>query len=89
MGTRGRYFGLFLGLILTLSFARASMQTSPVDPTIEAIRNELLQLPYYGVFDFLSFSYDKGTVMLFGYSAHGSPSRTRSGPSSARRRSSR
>jgi hyperosmotically inducible protein len=35
--------------------------------TIDGIRTELLQLPYYGVFDFLAFSYDKGTVTLFGY----------------------
>jgi hypothetical protein len=35
--------------------------------TVEQIRNELLQLPYYGVFDFLAFSYDKGTVTLMGF----------------------
>jgi hypothetical protein len=35
--------------------------------SVEAIRKELLQLPYYGVFDFLAFSYDKGTVTLMGY----------------------
>ncbi len=35
--------------------------------TVEQIRKELLQLPYYGVFDFLAFSYDKGTVTLMGY----------------------
>jgi hyperosmotically inducible periplasmic protein len=35
--------------------------------TIDDIRRELLQLPYYGVFDFLSFKYDKGTVDLMGY----------------------
>ena len=34
--------------------------------TVEQIRKELLQLPYYGVFDFLAFSYDKGTVTLMG-----------------------
>ena len=34
---------------------------------VEEIRNELLRLPYYGVFDFLAFSYDKGTVTLMGY----------------------
>jgi hypothetical protein len=27
--------------------------------SVEEIRKELLQLPYYGVFDFLAFSYDK------------------------------
>ena len=31
------------------------------------IRHELLQLPYYSVFDFLAFKYDKGTVVLMGY----------------------
>ncbi|HKB10526.1 MAG TPA: BON domain-containing protein [Vicinamibacterales bacterium] len=34
--------------------------------TIEAIRSELLQLPYYSVFDYLAFSYDRGTVTLMG-----------------------
>jgi hyperosmotically inducible protein len=34
---------------------------------VEEIRKELLRLPYYGVFDFLAFSYDKGTVTLMGY----------------------
>lgn len=40
--------------------------------SVDAIRHELLQLPYYGVFDFLAFSYDKGTVTLMGYAYHGS-----------------
>jgi hyperosmotically inducible protein len=35
--------------------------------TVDNIRHELLQLPYYGVFDFMSFKYDKGTVDLMGY----------------------
>jgi Putative phospholipid-binding domain. len=39
--------------------------------SVEQIRKELLQLPYYGVFDFLAFSYDKGTVTLMGYAYHG------------------
>ena len=32
--------------------------------TISEIRKELLQLPYYGVFDFLAFSYERGTVTI-------------------------
>jgi len=49
---------------LLLTAARGTAQTgSPV----EDIRKELLRLPYYGVFDFLAFSYDKGTVELTGY----------------------
>jgi len=39
--------------------------------SVDAIRHELLQLPYYGVFDFLAFSYDKGTVTLAGYAYQG------------------
>jgi hyperosmotically inducible protein len=35
--------------------------------SVEDIRKELMQLPYYSVFDFLAFSYDKGTVTLSGY----------------------
>lgn len=31
------------------------------------IRIALLRLPYYGVFDFLSFTYEKGTVTLMGF----------------------
>ena len=39
--------------------------------TVEDIRKTLMRLPYYGVFDSLAFSYDKGTVTLLGYAAHG------------------
>jgi hyperosmotically inducible protein len=38
--------------------------------TVEEIRKELMSLPYYSVFDFLAFSYDKGTVTLMGYAYH-------------------
>jgi hyperosmotically inducible periplasmic protein len=38
--------------------------------TVDGIRHELLQLPYYGVFDFLSFKYENGTVTLMGYANH-------------------
>lgn len=33
----------------------------------DEIRHQLLQLPYYGVFDFLAFKYDRGTAELTGY----------------------
>lgn len=46
---------------LTLSGQPASSRQA------DAIREALLRLPYYGVFDALSFSYDKGTVTLEGY----------------------
>jgi len=35
--------------------------------TVEAIRRALVRLPYYGVFDFLAFRYDRGVVTLSGY----------------------
>ena len=35
--------------------------------SVEEIRKELLQLPYYSVFDFLACSYDRGTVVVGGY----------------------
>ena len=47
----------------------ASMQTSLVaakETTFE-VRRALQRLPYYGVFDFLAFSVDRGTVTLMGY----------------------
>lgn len=52
---------------LALSAVQLLAQTQKARSTVEEIRKELLQLPYYGVFDFLAFSYDKGTVTLVGY----------------------
>src|SRR5580698_5105420 len=57
------------GLILMLAAAHPLSQAQKTD-TIKEIRKEMMQLPYYGVFDFLAFSYDKGTVTLAGYAYH-------------------
>jgi len=54
--------GLAFALACAQPLVRADEKSS-----VEQIRKELLQLPYYGVFDFLVFSYDKGTVTLMGY----------------------
>lgn len=51
---------------LTLSLASAGAQDRAKDVRQE-IRHELLQLPYYSVFDFLAFKYDRGTAVLMGY----------------------
>jgi osmotically-inducible protein OsmY len=40
--------------------------------TTMAIQRALHRLPYYGVFDFLSFGVDRGTVTLAGYAYRGS-----------------
>ena len=58
-----------LGLSVLLAAAGQAAQ-SQAKSTTEEIRKELLQLPYYGVFDFLAFSYNKGTVTLMGYAYH-------------------
>jgi hyperosmotically inducible protein len=60
---------LTVAATLTLSAGRAAAQQSS-QSAIEEIRHELMQLPYYGVFDFLAFSYDKGSVTLMGYAYH-------------------
>jgi hyperosmotically inducible protein len=64
-----RYSRLAVALAsLTLVLAGARTAAQPqAKSTIDEIRKELMQLPYYGVFDFLAFKYDKGTVMLLGY----------------------
>ena len=57
---------LLLALIGIL-FARSATIQAQAGSPVEDIRKELMQLPYYGVFDFLAFSYDKGAVTLTGY----------------------
>ena len=62
---------MFAGLSLSLGAQRATAQSQP-QTTTEAVRRELLQLPYYGVFDFIAFSYNQGAVTLQGYAYQGS-----------------
>jgi hypothetical protein len=47
--------------------APAGAQSRSEEGRIEGIRRALTRLPYYGVFDFLAFKYEKGTVTLMGY----------------------
>ena len=69
MSTHIRLALTALGLSVMLAGASVAAQ-SQAKSTTEEIRKELLQLPYYGVFDFLAFSYNKGTVTLMGYGYH-------------------
>ena len=41
------------------------------EETVRSVRKMLERLPYYGVFDFLVFSVDRGTVTLAGYAYEG------------------
>jgi hyperosmotically inducible periplasmic protein len=61
-----RAFALAAAIAAAASIAPAATSSSDQQATAR-IRAALLRLPYYGVFDFLAFSYDKGTVGLSGY----------------------
>lgn len=59
------------GILLTALVSGVQAQTATEQRRIDDIRTALLRLPYYGVFDFLTFTYDKGSVTLGGYAYHG------------------
>jgi hypothetical protein len=69
-----RRHGLAVSGLLTLALGvggvHAVAQEGAGKSPITEIRKELLRLPYYGVFDYLAFAYDKGTVTLVGYAYH-------------------
>ncbi|HZR26688.1 MAG TPA: BON domain-containing protein [Vicinamibacterales bacterium] len=44
-------------------------QTAQPQSVVDEVREELLQLPTYCVFDFLAFAYQDGTVTLMGYAS--------------------
>ena len=61
-----------LALQGTLSCAtNVAAQNAASEETVRSVRKMLERLPYYGVFDFLAFSVDRGTVTLVGYSYEG------------------
>jgi hypothetical protein len=63
-----------LGVTLSAwSTATLGAQTSMAErETVARVQKALERLPYYGVFDFLAFGVDRGTVTLFGYAYRGS-----------------
>jgi hyperosmotically inducible periplasmic protein len=46
-------------------------QSLSADDTVQSVRRMLERLPYYGVFDYIVFRVDRGTVHLAGYSFDG------------------
>jgi BON domain-containing protein len=66
MQTRRSMWTVPLAVVLLLMSPRGTMHAADPKSTVEQLRTELMQLPYYGVFDFLAFSYDRGTVTLAG-----------------------
>jgi osmotically-inducible protein OsmY len=64
-----------VGLALLATIAAASSvaaQTVTPEETARSVTRMLARLPYYGVFDFIVFRIDRGTVSLAGYSFEGS-----------------
>src|SRR5687767_13115781 len=53
------------------SVAPAWAQSAAAEETVHSVRRMLERLPYYGVFDFIVFRVDRGTVYLGGYSFEG------------------
>lgn len=59
-------------LLLTAALAAATClplraQDDTTSRALDQIRSALGRLPYYGVFDFLAFQYDRGVVTVSGY----------------------
>lgn len=64
---------VLVGVALSASLsAMPGAQTSVAErETVARIQKALGRLPYYGVFDFLAFGVERGTVTLFGYAYRG------------------
>jgi len=59
--------GIVCAVAVLLNASPRVVGLADAKSSVEEIRKELLQLPYYGVFDFLAFSYDHGTVTVGGF----------------------
>ena len=59
--------GIMCAALVFLNPSARMMVHADTRQSVDDIRKELLQLPYYSVFDFLAFSYDRGTVVVGGY----------------------
>jgi len=65
MKTQSQLLALAAAMTVVVSMRPAAAQTRDerADSVRAEIRKELLQLPYYSVFDFLAFKYDRGTAV--------------------------
>ena len=70
---RGLGIGLVaLAVMASVGTSVGSAQSgAAADETTRSVRRMLERLPYYGVFDFMAFSVDRGVVTLVGYSYQG------------------
>jgi hyperosmotically inducible protein len=59
--------GIVCAVFVLLNTSARVMVRGDAKSSVEDVRKELLQLPYYSVFDFLAFAYDRGTVTVSGF----------------------
>ena len=78
-----RHVAIAVTAALMVASVGASAQTPSARETTQSVQRALERLPYYGVFDFMAFNVERGTVTLTGYAYHGS---LRSAAESATRR---
>jgi hyperosmotically inducible periplasmic protein len=64
------FFGLAMIGTITGSHGAAAQDVTS-EETVRSVRRMLERLPYYGVFDYLVFRIERGTVYLAGYSFEG------------------
>lgn len=69
MKTHSRLLAMAIAMTAVVSMRPAVAQTRDerADAVRADVRKELLQLPYYSVFDFLAFKYERGTAVLMGF----------------------
>jgi hyperosmotically inducible protein len=60
-----------VAVTLAVAIAAANAQSVTSEETVRSVRRMLERLPYYGVFDYIVFRVDGGTVYLAGYSFEG------------------
>jgi hypothetical protein len=62
---------LTLALLGTIGATSGGAQSVTPDETVRSVQRTLERLPYYGVFDYIVFRVNGGTVYLAGYSFEG------------------
>jgi hyperosmotically inducible periplasmic protein len=67
----GLIVATLFGMITISREGTASGQSYSAAETVRSVGRMLERLPYYGVFDYIAFGVDRGTVTLVGYSYQG------------------
>jgi len=62
---------ILVATVTLLSATAPHAQSVATKETARMVQRALLRLPYYGVFDFLAFGVDRGTVTVTGYAYYG------------------